>query len=569
MSGRTRSRATIAAITFVAFAATAVYALPLDRFFVMPDELVYAKTSLAIWHSPPLVGPGSDWFVSWSELAPLGYSLPLGALGDPVDGLRLAHGIAAATMALTAIPVYVLARDVTGDRRAGYMAAALSVSVPWMAMSASLMTEVFAYPAMAWAACAAVRACAQPSPGRDAHAVIAAAVAVLARAQLAFVPIALILAVVVCSRRQRRDLREHRLLLAVCLLVLTALTVRVSLGGGLASVLGDYASLNHQRGFSLAIGGRLIAYIGVAIGAVPLILGLPWIAASLRRRAPTQLGFGVFACVSLTAVVFQASLELSQPGRLQDRYLIYALPLVFIAMTAALLEEPRRVGMVAVVGLAFAVLVSRYDFFEAGAELTSLSFAFHEPIKTAAFNSGLDPGLFVGSLIVALTGLLTLWLRTATSRLTIVGLCVLTFCIAETAYTLRQMHQTSYVYGYVEPRPRDWVDRLVPPGSQVALLVTQAGNPLRTPISWWDVGFWNKSVERLYIPPWRGAQRWGQPATRVLDLDAQGHPRDERVWWVVSVADPRVRVVGGRAIARAGVLELRQASRESPLRLIR
>jgi hypothetical protein len=193
----------VAVIFLVAFVATAVYAVPLDRFLVMPDELIYSKAALEIWNSPPLVAQGSDWFVSWSQLLPLVYSIPLGAAGDLVDGVRIAHLLAAGLMALTAVPAYLLAVEVTGERRAGWLVAALCVSVPWMAMAGTLMTEVFAYPAFTWAAWAAVRACTEPSPRRDAHALVAALVAAFARTQLVFVPAALVLAVLVCALRER------------------------------------------------------------------------------------------------------------------------------------------------------------------------------------------------------------------------------------------------------------------------------------------------------------------------------------------------------------------------------
>ena len=47
------------------------------------------------------------------------------------------------------------------------LAAALSVAVPWLAMSFMLMTESAAYPAFAWALVGIQRAVAEPSPPRD------------------------------------------------------------------------------------------------------------------------------------------------------------------------------------------------------------------------------------------------------------------------------------------------------------------------------------------------------------------------------------------------------------------
>jgi hypothetical protein len=568
----------VAAIAFLAFIATAIYAVPLDRFNVMPDELTYSKEALEIWSSPPLVGQGSPWFNSWSQLLPLVYSVPLGAFADLVDGVRVAHLVGAAVMALTAVPAYLLAAEVTGDRRAGYLVAALCVSVPWMAFAGTLMTEVFAYPAFTWAAWAAVRACAQPSPRHDAHALVAALVAVFARTQLVFVPIALVLAVAACVLRDRRGLGTHRVLVAAVGIGAVAVLLRIAFGGGLASTLGAYSSLSDAHSASAAIAGRLVAYVGVAVAAAPLVLGLPWIAATLfSREPPARFGFAVFTTATIVAVVFQASLELTQPGRLHDRYLLYALPLLFTAMAAALLSPRRLVAGTVVTGLLFAALVSRSDFFETGAELPSLSFTLHQPINDIAFSLGdrlgiadLSPGWFLAVLLVAITVLLALLLRERTKHaLLIVGVPVLLFGIVETVDAFRQIRTAQYGFGFVEPRPRNWVDRSVPPGTKVGALVGQAGSPFATPVAWWYAGFWNKSVDRYFVPSGPRPNEWGQPSVQTLGTDSGGVPVDTHKWWLVPINDPRVRVTGGRPIARAGYIELRQVTPDAPLRLIR
>ena len=568
----------VGVIVLVAFVATAIYAVPLDRFLVMPDELTYSRAALEIWGSPPILGPGSEWFISWSQLLPLVYSVPLGAAGDPVDGVRIAHVLAAALMALTAVPAYLLAMQITRDRRAGYLVAALCVSVPWMAMAGTLMTEVFAYPAFVWATLAAVRACAEPTPRRDAHALLAAAVAVFARAQLVFVPVALVLAVTACALREQRSLRQHRVLAAAVGLVVVGVVVRLLAGSSLSSAAGAYSDLADAHTTSAAIAGRLVAYVGIAIAGAPLILGLPWIVERLfRKSSPAELGFAVFSATTFVAIVYQASLELTQPGRLHDRYLIYALPLLFTAMAAVLVRPRGLTGGIVVTGLLFAALVSRYDFFESGAELPSLSFTLHEPINNVVFNFGdrfgvsdLSPGWFLAGIVVSVTVLLAYLLRErAAHALLIVGLPVLLFCTVETVDAFRQIRASHYGFGYVEPQPRNWVDRKVPGDAEVAVIVGQVGNPFATPVAWWDVGFWNKSVRRYYAAPAKRPVRWGQPSVRTLQLDSHGVPLDRRQWWLVSTGDPLVRVLGGRVVARAGKIELRRATADAPLRVIR
>jgi hypothetical protein len=55
----------------------------------------------------------------------------------------------------------------------------------------------------------------------------------------------------------------------------------------------------------------------------------------------------------------------------------------------------------------------------------------------------------------------------------------------------------------------------------------------------------------------------------VIALDKRGTPLDRREWWVITTGDPKVRVEGGRPVARAGDLELVQATPAAPLRVIR
>jgi hypothetical protein len=232
-----------------------------------------------------------------------------------------------------------------------------------------------------------------------------------------------------------------------------------------------------------------------------------------------------------------------------------------------LADRRRLVAPTLATGLLFAVLVSRYDFFETGAELPSLSFTLHDAINQLAFSvDGLNPGWFLAGLTAAVTGLLTIVLHQRPRHaLLLVTLPVFAFCAVETASAFRQITNTGYVFGYVEPRPRDWIDRVVPPEAKVAVLVGQADDPLTTPLAWWDVGFWNKSVARYYVAPTSRARTYQQPAPHALPLDASGRPRDTRAWWVVSTGDPLLRVTGGRPAARIGDIELRRVDAEMPL----
>ena len=97
--------------------------------------------------------------------------------------------------ASTVFPVYLLTHAVTQDRVAALFAAVLAVAVPWLGMTATLMTEPIAYPAFAWAILAMTRAVERRTPAADAFAIVAIAVATLARTQLAVLGVAFLAAV--------------------------------------------------------------------------------------------------------------------------------------------------------------------------------------------------------------------------------------------------------------------------------------------------------------------------------------------------------------------------------------
>src|SRR5581483_827884 len=97
--------------------------------------------------------------------------------------LTRAHFLNAWLMSSACIPVFLLSRRVTGSRSAAYLVAACSLLVPWFLYSPFLLTEVVAYPAFAWAMLAIERTTAAPSRGADALALLAIAVAFLARTE--------------------------------------------------------------------------------------------------------------------------------------------------------------------------------------------------------------------------------------------------------------------------------------------------------------------------------------------------------------------------------------------------
>src|SRR5204862_2921327 len=153
-------------------------ALSLTEFVVMPDELGYVKQATQLGRAE-LITPGDFWFNSWALLE-AAMQAPLFHWLSSTKAFDAAHVLNAIVMASAAVPVYLLARRVLGRGALAYLAALLSVAIPWLGMAGTLMTEVVAYPAFAWAALATVNAATRPGWRSDVLLLVALAVAFFA-----------------------------------------------------------------------------------------------------------------------------------------------------------------------------------------------------------------------------------------------------------------------------------------------------------------------------------------------------------------------------------------------------
>src|SRR4051794_37542425 len=156
------------------------------EWFVMTDELQYLNLARSFGDgSFPLPTLRGEHTALLSFLYPL-LLAPVVALRSAPEAFQTIHAVNALLVSSTAIPVYLLARQVVGRRWHAYLAATLAVAVPWAATTGVVMTESAAYPAFAWALLAIQRALVAPSLRRDLIALAAIGLAFLARTQFLF-----------------------------------------------------------------------------------------------------------------------------------------------------------------------------------------------------------------------------------------------------------------------------------------------------------------------------------------------------------------------------------------------
>ena len=522
--------------------------------YVMTDELLYERLAISIANlGSPLPHIHGELIANVNQLYPL-LLAPLFHDRLVPAGLHDAHILNAFVMSSACLPTFLLARAVTQSRRVQYLVAALSVVVPWLPLASMLMTEVVAYPVFIWTVLAIYRATVSPRPHNDVVMVIALAVATLARTQflvlLAVVPIVLYvheLAFTVAPSRSSRAraaarsvVAAHRpLALAYALLIAAALLLLAV--GRLSSALGTYSVTAEGNLIPSGMGRSLLEHLaplGLGLGILPFLLGLAWLFTTVvRPRAREQHAFATIAIVTFAALLLEVTsydLRFGQ-GRLHDRYLFYVLPLVLISFAAALQSESRpRWSLVAPAGLlafAFAfVPVVGYDKYNVDSPVAVLNDAL---LDTGGSVDGARAVLELALVVLILVFVLgAMWLRPA--QLTVVLLLVAT--VSMSAVTALAFNRLLTVDG-TSGRPItldqgvvfDWIDRKVGPGAKVTMVPYPIlyGNYWENVAYWWNVEFWNASVQRaaVYESAFTGTPETF-PTNQSSGILADGPPRE-------------------------------------------
>ncbi len=349
----------------VAAVVWAAVALRVGAPSIFIDELLHAELARNL-----LAG---DWLRVRGEGLPISVVYPIATAvawlpGSTSTGYALAKVAGSVCMCLTAVPVWLLARRLCGGRWA-LLAAGLTLLLPTLALTGTLMLETVALPLFVLAALAMARALESPTPGAQALAIGSIVLASLARFQgLLLLPI-LATAVVAFSLAERRSVRAWLPTLGgLAVLAGLWLGLRVASGGSLVPTLGVYeghASATYDAGdvlrFAAANAGALVLATGVAPAlAFALLLSAP------RDRRPGSKPRGAlsaYLAVTAASVVWLVALAAAasawEPVGIKERYAVYAEPLLLVALPVWLARGAPRRGLAgAVAALAVVALVA-------------------------------------------------------------------------------------------------------------------------------------------------------------------------------------------------------------------
>src|SRR5918995_2687917 len=465
-----------------------------------PDEYMYAELgrSLAETGAPLVRGEAAHFL-------PLLYPLltaPAWLLDDVEQAYRAIQGLNAVAMSLTAIPVFLLARRLRVGHGLAVVAAAHAVLLPERRYTSALTAEPLAYPLALAAAASAVAALERPLLRYQVAFLTFSGLAALSRLQLVVLPLCYAAAVLLTgarARRLRETLREQWLAvgtlavgLVLVLVVLVALGGRLGLYGELLAYRVDGSAAVKAFGVNTLVLAYALGWVLVP-GAL-LGLGL----ALARPRSSGETAFGAFTTTLLGLLLVQAS-AFGDSGHVQERYAIYALPLLLVAFVlfASRGLPYVRAHFLVAAGLAVAAATVPLAGYAAGGGTTqSLVLVSVARLEQLLGDVGLASLVFAaGATAASALVLAAVALRPRLATGLAVGFAAAATAAMTTASFSYYQQSRGSLREALLPRDASWVD-------------TAADRPvtLLVPSRYWRADlhttlFWNRSVDRLALLP--------------------------------------------------------------------
>ena len=489
--------------------------------WIMVDELVYSELAKSfaahgqfLIRGVPTSGYGFVYPILIAPAWRLFTSVP--------HAYAAAKDINAVVVSLTAIPVYFLARRLVGPAPS-LVAAALSVLVPSLLYSGTLMTENAFYPLFAVVVLVLVLALERPTLRRQVLLLALIGLAYLTRAQaVALVPAVLVapLLLGLFERRVRAQLRAflptYAIVGAAAVLVLAASAARGRsplslLGAYQAATSGSY-SVSESAHYALWHVAELDLYLGVIPFAALLVL---WIQPRALPRAAQA-----FVAASLPVTVFLvaevAAFASRQSQRIEERNMFYVAPFALIALVAVGTIGTRRRRWYLVAGTAAAILPALipYDRFITTSAVSD-TFALlpwwwvnnHylslEQIKWGALGAGLAAG--------------AVFLAVPRRYVAVLAVLVAAYFVTTTAVVQRgrngiRITAVGSLWAGIRNGERDWVDRKVGHDADVSMI----WNGRVSAYAVWENEFFNRSIGTVY--DLGGSVPGGLPETHVRPL---------------------------------------------------
>ena len=518
--------------------------------WIFVDELIYSELAKGIASGEGLtirdVPSGGAYGVVYPVLLAPSYAV--------FDSLPHAYAAAKATnavvMSLAAVPAYLLARRLVGQWLA-LAVAALTVAVPSMAYTGTLMTENAFYPAFLAAVLAIVLTLERPTPARQLWALAFIAAAFLIRVQAVALVAALVTAIVLLAlvelRADGERIRPRELLrrldafrvtwlflgAGVALLVL----VQLARGRPVTEILGAYRAAG-RVGYSVGDVARWFLYhvaeLDLYVAVLPFAAFL-LVAVGALSRGETSRRLRIYGAVALPTafwVTLLVATFASQPSvsRIEERNMFYLAPLLLLAL-AVWVERGHRLSwpVVAAVVLAAGLpgVIPYTRFINPSA--VSDTFAL---LPWWNLQDSVISGSQVRPVVIVVAACLGAFFLFVPRKLALAAPTLVLVVFALSAQPVADRIEDSSVgslYSGIRSVEREWIDEALPEGASAAF-VWSGSTSAYVP---WLTEFFNRAVGPIYdlAAPLPGnlpetSLTIEEPSGRLLDGDGRAVPAE-------------------------------------------
>jgi hypothetical protein len=462
--------------------------------WILPDETIYAELGKSLWETGRLeiLGEPTRFY---GLVTPAVAGLPL-TVGDIEDGYRMLKLWQALVVSLAAVPVFLWARTLVSDGWA-LVAAALTLTIPDLAYSGLIMTEVAFYPAVvlaAWAMAEALERPTLPVQGAVVGTILLAAATRLQAVVLVPAFAAALLAHLASERRLSRIVRYWPVAAAVLLVGAAWAVARLSGGAPASELLGAYRAAGEvDYGFEDALrfvlyhAADVVLFTGLvpvcAVAALAFVRGKP-----ARLRAYLAVTVAVAAAMTLIVGVFASR----HVGHLAERNLFALAPLFFVGLAVWLGRGGPRPPVVtptaALAALALLIWLPVGRLVSVATIVDAFTLVPLYRLAVRAPDVSLDLVVAVAAAAAAAAFVLVprrlLWTLPLVLGLAFAAASVSASRVVAARATLGQP-------GSVGPNPT-WIDDAG--DGQAAYLYT--GDIFWTSV--WETVFWNRRVQRVY-----------------------------------------------------------------------
>jgi hypothetical protein len=489
--------------------------------WIMVDELIYSELAKSF-------AAGGQFLVRDHSTAAYGIVYPAliapaWALFEAIpDAYAAAKAINALMMSLAAVPAYLLARRMLSMPWA-LGAAVLTVALPSMVYTATLMTENAFFPIFLFAVLAVVVWLERPSATTTLWVVALVALAYLTRAQaLAFGPAILTapLLYVWAQRRGWRGLKDFRLMYGIVLGgALLIVVVQAARGASPLGILGAYqvAGETHYEFWQVVEWfWYQLGVLDLSLGVVPLaaLVVLTAVARGQDRRVQAFLAASI--AVSFWLLLEVAAFASVHQLRVEERNTFYVVPLFLIALLVWIdrgaSRPTRAVAAAALVAGALPGVLPYEHLITTNAVSDTLTI-----LPIWSLHSALFP-LEQVALVVVLACICAAALFVLVPKryaLVLPALILVYFAVSQKP--IEGKHRTASVgalfAGITQPH-RDWIDRAV--GRDATVTAIWSGNTDRYAI--WENEIFNRSIRRFYYTT---SQLQGDLPEKPLTIDQQ------------------------------------------------